>query len=190
MDVLGRGGRWMRESIDAATPPTLPWANPWKVTLAGILIRRPNSPLLEIGPLPILDRFGALHLDGAHVGFDGHAHEWPKVTAVRTRSAIELLTNDAVEREVDRIRPLLPPVPGRKKLMMYIAEHLTLVLFTALDQSEEALHREIVSEIQFRGAVPGVRRTARPGLFAAAFLSLRPDINDALIGEAARHSER
>lgn len=186
IDLLGRGGRWMRESIDAAPAPTLPWANPWKCTLAGILIRRPGSPLLEAGPLSMLDRFGALHLDGAHVGFDGEPHEWDKVTAVRLRTAIELLTNDALEREVDRIRYLLPPIPGRKKLMMYLAEHLTLVLFTALDQSEDVLHRAIVAEVQYRGPVPGIKRTAQPGLFAAALLSLRPDINQALIGEVER----
>lgn len=176
----------MRESIDAAPPPTLPWANPWKCTLAGILVRRPGSPLLDAGPLSALDRFGALHLDGAHVGFDGHPHEWSRVTAIQTRSAIELLTNDALEREVDRLRYLLPPVPGRKRLLMYVAEHLTLVLFTALDQSEDALRRRIVAEIGHRGPVPAVRRHARPGLFAAALLSLRPDINGALIGEAER----
>lgn len=176
----------MRESIDSAPAPTLPWANPWKCTLAGILIRRPASPLLDAGPLTILERFGALHLDGAQVGFDGEPHEWDRVTGVRLCSAIELLTNDALEREVDRIRHLLPPVPGRKKLMMYVAEHLTLVLYTALDQSEGALQREIVAEVRYRGSLPGVKRVARPGLFAAALLSLRPDVNDALIGEATR----
>ena len=176
----------MRDSIDAAPAPALPWANPWKCTLAGILIRRPGSPLLDAGPLSMLDRFGALHLDGANVGFDGEPHDWDKVTAVRLRTAIELLTNEALEREVDRIRHLLPPIPGRKKLMMYLAEHLTLVLFTALDQSEDVLHRQIVAEIQYRGTLPGIKRTAQPGLFAAALLSLRPDINQALIGEAER----
>ncbi len=186
IDVVGRGGRWIRESIDAAEGPTLPWANPWKCTLAGILLRRPGSPLLDAGPLTMLDRFGALHLDGERVGFDGEQHDWSRVTAVHRRNGFELLTNDALEREVDRIRHLLPPVPGRKKLMMYLAEHLTIVLFTALDQSEDALRREIVAEIQYRSSIPGVKRVARPGLFAAAFLSLRPDVNDALTGEAVR----
>lgn len=184
--VLDLGGRWIRESIDSAEPPTVPWTNPWKCTLAGILLRRPGSPLLEIGPLILLDRLGALHLDGAQVGFDGEQHDWSKVTAVRQRNAYELLTNDALEQEVDRIRHLLPPVPGRKKLMMYLAEHLTMVLFAALDQGQDALSREIVAEIRYRGKVPGVKHAARPGLFAATLLSLRPDINDALIGEAVR----
>jgi hypothetical protein len=186
IDVLGRGGRWIREAVDSTAPPPLPWTNPWKCTLAGILLRRPNSPLLTLGPIAELDRFGALHLDGAHVGFDGKPHDWTKVTGIRLRTAIDLLTNDAVEREVDRIRHFLPPIPGRKKLLMYLAEHLTLVLYTALDQSEDALHHEIVAELQYRGKFKPTKRTARPGLFAAAFLSLRPDINDALIAEARR----
>ncbi|HTJ67094.1 MAG TPA: hypothetical protein VL551_06150 [Actinospica sp.] len=176
----------MRESIDSAPAPTLPWTNPWKVTLAGILARRPGSALLEIGPLGLLDRFGAVHLDGAQVGFDGEPRDWSKVTGVRLRNARELLTSDSVEQEVDRIRPLLPPVPGRKKLLMYLAKNLALVLMTALDQGDDALSREIVAEIRYRGPIPGSRLGDRPALFAAAVLSLRPDINEALIAEAER----
>jgi hypothetical protein len=186
IDVLGRGGRWMRRSIDAAPAPTLPWTNPWQCTLAGILVRRPGSPLLTIGPLPLLDRFGALHLDGRHVGFDGDRVDWDKVTSIRTRNARELLTTDSLKREVDRIRPLAPPVPGRRRLLTYLARHLAMVLFAALDQGEDALSREIVAEIRAKGAVPGTRHVARPALFAAALLSLRPDINDALVAEALR----
>jgi len=182
-----KGANWVRESIDAAPPPTVPWTNPWKCTLAGILVRRPGSPLLTVHPLTLLDRVGALHLDGAQVGFDGEQCDWSKVTGVRTRNAFELLTTDALEQEVDRIRPLLPPVPGRKRLLMYLAEHLTIVLMAALDQGREALSREIVAEIRYRGTLPGSRHVVRPGLFAAALLSMRPDINDALIGEASRH---
>jgi hypothetical protein len=176
----------MRASIDAAPAPTPPWTNPWQCTLAGILVRRPGSPLLTIGPLPLLDRFGALYLDGLHVGFDGRRVEWDKVTSLRTRNARELLTTDSLKQEVDRIRPLLPPVPGRKKLLTYLAKHLAMVLVAALDQGDDALSREIVAEIRYKGAVPGTRQVVRPALFAAALLSLRPDINDALVAEALR----
>ena len=186
-DALGRGGRWMRDSIGAAPTPMVPWANPWKCTLAGILVRRPGSPLLTIHPLTLLDRFGALHLDSEQVGFDGEPHDWSKVAGLRMRDAFELLTTGALEQEVDRIRPLLPPVPGRKRVMTFLAENLATVLLAALDQGDDALGREIVGELQIRGRVPGSRRTARPGLFAAALLSLRPDINEALVGEARRH---
>ena len=186
-DALGRGGRWMRRSIAAAPPPTVPWANPWKCTLAGILVRRPGSPLLTVHPLTLLDRFGALHLDSEQVGFDGERHDWSTVAGVRMRDAFELLTTRALEREVDRIRLLLPPVPGRKRLLMFLARNLATVLLAALDQGEDALSREIVGELRYRGTVPGHRRGAHPGLFAAALLSLRPDIDDALVGEARRH---
>ena len=186
-DALGRGGRWMRESIAAAPAPTVPWTNPWKCTLAGILVRRPGSPLLTIHPLTLLDRFGALHLDGEQVGFDGEPHDWSKVGGVRMHTAFDLLTTRALGQEVDRIRPLLPPVPGRKRVLMFLAQNLSTVLLAALDQGDDALGREIVGELLYRGRMPGGRRAARPGLFAAALLSLRPDINDALFGEARRH---
>ena len=187
-DALGRGGRWMRRSIAAAPPPTVPWANPWKCTLAGILVRRPGSPLLTVHPLTLLDRFGALHLDSEQVGFDGERHDWSAVAGVRMRDAFELLTTRALEREVDRIRLLLPPVPGRKRLLMFLAQNLATVLLAALDQGEDALEREIVGELRYRRGLPGGRHVIRyPGLFAAALLSLRPDIDDALVGEARRH---
>ena len=186
-DALGRGGNWMRESIAAAPAPTVPWTNPWKCTLAGILVRRPGSPLLTIHPLTLLDRFGALHLDGEQVGFDGEPHDWSKVGGVQMHPAFDLLTTRALGQEVDRIRPLLPPVPGRKRVLLFLAQNLSTVLLAALDQGDDALGREIVGEVLYRGRVPGGRRAARPGLFAAALLSLRPDINDALVEEARRH---
>jgi hypothetical protein len=186
-DALGRGGRWMRESIAAAPAPTTPWANPWKCTLAGILVRRPDSALLTVHPLTLLDRFGALHLDAEQVGFDGEPHEWPRVGGVRMHTAFDLLTTRALGQEVDRIRPLLPPVPGRKRVLMFLAQNLSTVLLAALDQGDDALGREITGELLYRGLVPGGRRAARPGLFAAALLSLRPDVNEALVEEARRH---
>ena len=186
-DALGRGGRWMRDSIAVAPTPMVPWANPWKCTLAGILVRRPGSPLLTVHPLTLLDRFGALHLDAEQVGFDGEPRDWSKVGGVRLHPAFDLLTTQALAQEVDRIRPLLPPVPGRKRVLTFLAENLATVLLAALDQGDDALGREIVGELHHRGRVPGSRRVARPGLFAAALLSLRPDINEALVGEARRH---
>lgn len=187
-DALGRGGRWVRESIAAAPPPTLPWANPWKCTLAGIIVRRPASPLLTVRPLTLLDRFGAVHLDSAQVGFDGQARAWSRVTGVRMRNAFELLTTQALEQDLERVRLLLPPLPGRKRLLMHLAQNLATVLLAALDQGEDALEREIVGELRYRRGVAGDKRPVRyPGLFAAALLSLRPDINDALVGEAQRH---
>ena len=187
-DALGRGGRWLRESVAAAPPPTLPWANPWKCTLAGILVRRPGSPLLTVRPLTLLDRFGAVHLDSEQVGFDGHARDWSAVTGVRMRNAFELLTTEGLLGDLERVRLLLPPLPGRKRLLMYLAQNLATVLLAALDQGEEALEREIVGELRYRRGLPGGRHVIRyPGLFAAALLSLRPDINDALVGEARRH---
>jgi hypothetical protein len=179
------GGQWIRDSIAAAPAPPLPSTGPWKCTLAGILAHRPNSPLLKLRPLTLLDRFGAVHLDTVQVGFDGEQHDWTRVTAVRMRNAFELLTTDALEQEVDRIRSLFPPLPGRKKTLTFVAENLATVLLAALDQGDDALDRAIVGEVRYRGRLPGTR-TVRPGLFASALLSLRPDIGEALLAEAAQ----
>jgi hypothetical protein len=179
-------GRWVREAVSAAPPPLVPWSGPWKVTLAGILVRRPGSPLLTIRPLTALDRFGALHLDTEEVGFDGEPQEWSKVTELRLRDAFELLTTDALEREVSGIRRMFPPIPGRRRALTYLAENLATVLLAALDQGEDALGRAVVGELHHRGRLAG-KHVERPGLFAAALLSLRPDFGEALLAEAARH---
>jgi len=152
-------------------------------------VHRPGSPLLTIRPLTALDRFGALHLDTEQVGFDGEPVDWARVSELRLREAFALLTTDALEREVDRIRGLFPPVPGRRKALTYLAENLATVLLAALDQGEDALGRSVVGELHHRGRLPG-KRVESPGLFAAALLSLRPDIGAALTDEAARHGVR
>jgi hypothetical protein len=174
----------VREAVFAAPVPLVPWSGPWKCTLAGILVRRPRSPLLTIRPLTALDRFGALHLDTEQLGFDGEPRDWTKISELRLRDSFELLTTDALEREVDRIRRLFPPVPGRRKALTYLAENLATVLLAALDQGEDALGRAVLGELHHRGRLPG-KRVERPGLFAAALLSLRPDFGAALIAEAA-----
>lgn len=179
-------GRWVREAVFAAPAPRVPWSGPWKCTLAGILVRRPDSPLLTIRPLTALDRFGALHLDTEEVGFDGEPREWSKVSELRLRNAFELLTTDALEREVSGIRRVFPPVPGRRRALTYLAENLATVLLAALDQGEDALGRAVVGELHHRGRLAG-KHVERPGLFAAALLSLRPDFGEALTAEAARH---
>jgi hypothetical protein len=182
-------GRWVRDAVFAAPAPQVPWSGPWKCTLAGILVHRPGSPLLTIRPLTALDRFGALHLDTEQVGFDGEPVDWARVSELRLREAFEVLTTDALEREVDRIRALFPPVPGRRKGLTYLAENLATVLLAALDQGEDALGRTVLGELHHRGRLPG-KRVESPGLFAAALLSLRPDIGAALTDEAARHDVR
>lgn len=180
------GGRWVREAVAAAPEPRVPWSGPWKCTLAGILVRRPGSPLLTIRPLTALDRFGALHLDTEEVGFDGAPKEWQRVTGLRLREAFELLTTDALEREVSGIRRMFPPIPGRRRALTYLAENLATVLLAALDQDGDALGRAVVGELRHRGRA-GARHVERPGLFAAALLSLRPDFGEALLAEAGRH---
>jgi len=180
------GGQWIRDAVTAAPAPSVPWAGPWKCTLAGILAHRPGSPLLTIRPLTLLDRFGALYLDTEQVGFDGELHDWPKVARIRLRNAFELLTTDALEQEVDRIRPLFPPIPGRKRALTFVAENMATVLLAAIDQGDDALGNAVVGELHYRGLL-GVKHIARPGLFAAALLSLRPDIGTSLLEEAERH---
>lgn len=179
-------GRWVREAVAGAPAPLVPWSGPWKCTLAGILVRRPGSPLLTIRPLTALDRFGALHLDTEEVGFDGAPKEWPKVSELRLRDAFELLTTDALEREVSGIRGMFPPIPGRRRALTYLAENLATVLLAALDQGGDALGRAVVGELHHRGRL-AAKHVERPGLFAAALLSLRPDFGEALLAEAERH---
>ena len=187
LSASGRvGGQWIRDAVWAAPAPSVPWAGPWKCTLAGILAHRPGSPLLAIRPLMLLDRFGALHLDTEQVGFDGEPHDWSKVSRIRLRNAFELLTTDALEQEVDRIRPLFPPIPGRKRALTFVAENMATVLLAAIDQGDDALGNAVVGELHYRGLL-GVKHVALPGLFAAALLSLRPDFGTSLLEEAERH---
>lgn len=190
--VTARGGRWAHEVMLSAEPPRIPAAGPWRMAIGTLMLRGPRVPSLVRKVLGLLDRFGAVRFGPDSVGFDADDVAWDKVVEVRVRGAYDMLTAQALDREVDRLKAVLPPLPGRKRLVTAVAETLATVALAALEQgsgsgSESELGELTVpSEIVYRGLL-GRERTLSGGLFAVAVLTVVEPARTGLLATARAH---
>lgn len=109
------------------------------------------------------------------------------MTAVRMRLLTHVLTETAIEREAERIRELLPPLPGRKWAVDRATALLSRLANAALARSSgEGLGRTVVAEVDHRASL-GRTKTRSAGLGVSAILGAMPEANDVLICMARRH---
>lgn len=183
-------GHWAYTALASSAPPAVPADEPWRLSLGSLLGRHPRTPQIARRALGLLDRFGAVRLGPAGLGFDGEEIAWDKVTEIRTRNAFEVMTTQALEHEVDRLRELLPPVPGRKWLVTKAAEALATVVLAALEQGSADHQRldELVvpNEIVHHG-LTGRQKIQDGGLFAAATLVIVDQAARSMVATAQLH---
>lgn len=186
--ATARGGQWAYAALAAWEPPQVPAAEPWKLSVGALVGRHRRTPGVVRKALGLLDGFGAVSVGPEGVGFDGDHVEWDRVEEIRTRSAYEMLTTQALDREVDRLREFLPPVPGRKWVVTKATEVLTTVVLAALEQGSEDRLGELTvpSEIVHRGLL-GRRRTLSGGLFAVAVLTVVLPAGRSVLATAEEH---
>lgn len=178
------------EILSAIQPPTEPLTTVWEVSVASLLRRLFDVPPIASKAVGQLDRLGAVRIGPATVGFDMDDVRWDRITAVRTQQMTTVLTASALDRELERVRKVLPPVPGRKWVLDKASAALGDLCRTALDRSgSEMLDRQVVSEIDYRGAL-GRPRTLTGGLLVAAVLGLVPEANHILLATAERAGAR
>jgi hypothetical protein len=182
-------GEWAYKALTSIAPPAVPVAEPWVLSVGALLGRHPRTPQLVHKALGLLDGFGAVHLSPEAVGFDGEEIPWEKLLEVRTRNAFEVMTTQALEQEVDRIRQFLPPVPGRKWLVTRAAEALATVVLAALENGsfDRPLDQiEVPVEIAYKGLL-GRQRVMTGGLFAVAGLVVVGRAAESLDATAREH---
>ncbi|SEK32916.1 hypothetical protein [Streptacidiphilus jiangxiensis] len=182
-------GEWVYKALTSIAPPSVPANDPWVLSIGALLGRHPRTPQLAHKALGLLDGFGAVHLGPDAVGFDGDEIAWEKVVEVRTRNAFEVMTTQALEQEVDRIRQFLPPVPGRKWLVMRAAEALATVMLAALEAGSVDRPLDLVEvpvEIVHKGML-GRQRVLLGGLFAVSGLVVVAPAADSLVATARQH---
>ncbi|WP_207892077.1 hypothetical protein [Streptacidiphilus pinicola] len=182
-------GEWAYKALTQVAPPAVPVVEPWVLSVGALLGRHPRTPQLVHKALGLLDGFGAVHLGPEGVGFDGEEIPWEKLLEVRTRNAFEVMTTQALEQEVDRIRRFLPPVPGRKWLVTRAAETLGTVVLAALEHGsfDRPLDQiEVPVEIAYKGLL-GRRRVLTGGLFAVAGLVVVDQAAESLAATARQH---
>ncbi|MGA4542044.1 hypothetical protein ACPA54_18850 [Uniformispora flossi] len=185
--TLGSGTEdgWVRKALDAQPRPGLPVAEPWELSFGTIVASHPRVPGAAAKLLGGLDGFGKIAIGPDSVGFDDADVSWDKVVEVRVHSAADLLPDAMIDYEVDRIRGLFPPIPGRKRLVAMAAEGLLTLVLAASEQADRQ-DRLLPCEIVVKGAL-GRTKTLTGGLFAAAVMTNLPEVGEGLVATAAAH---
>lgn len=170
-----------------AGPTTCPPSEPWEVSVVQLLKSSMDVPVVAAKALGLLDRFGALRLSDEGVGFDNNDVDWAKITSVTCRRLTVVLTESGLEHEADRLRKLLPPLPGRKWVVDRCAQTLGGLARDALDRTVgERAQLSVVSGISYRRSL-GRSKEMTAGLAVCAILGLVPSANDCILSTARRH---
>lgn len=185
-DAAERASRWQHVLTTFSAPP-LPIQQPWAISIASLVARVYKVPSIAGKALGQLDRVGCLRLTPEVIAFDNDEVEWEKLTVVRTRAVTDVLTETAVHREMDRLRKVLPPIPGRKWVVNRAADGVSQLSRIALEKAGGyRTTARIASELEYRGGL-GRRRSLQGGIVVAAVLSGIPGLNDALLSTARLH---
>jgi hypothetical protein len=152
--------------------PQAPATETWTLSIGSLVGRAGNLPPGGAKALGLLDRFGRVSVGPDQVGIDSDDVRWSEVTAVRTSPAGAMLGQNAVAHELERIKRLLPPVPGRAAVLGQVEAVLGALLAGALGSPGSA----VVSAIESTGRL-GRTRTVSVGLAAALVLSAMPEVD-------------
>ncbi|MEZ0107854.1 hypothetical protein ABH920_001846 [Catenulispora sp. EB89] len=169
---------------DQKTPtipmPSVPAGALWEISLAAYLRRRTDLPSLALKPLGLLDRYGEVAVGPDHMAFDGEDVPWDKAVRVIVRDVVEVVSDAAMAREAEKIRHMLPPVPGRK----WVVDHAMALLGEfAAPRLTKARGGDVVSEVVYRGAL-GREKTLQAGVFAALVMATWPQVRQSLVTTA------
>ncbi|MFF8813047.1 hypothetical protein [Streptomyces pactum] len=178
----GTPGDWVAGVLGALPAPAAPATEEWEFSLGTLVCRHPRVPAVTAKALRPLDGIGALRFGPESVGFDGEDIPWEKVVRIQLHNAFATMTTDGLDAEIDRVRELLPPLPGRKWAVTRVAEGLVAVVLAALEQAgDQRLDDvDVAVEIVYRGAL-GRERTLRAGLFTTALLAHQVDVAYSLV---------
>ena len=163
--------------------PDVPATTVWEISLAAYLRRRTDLPSMALKPLGLLDRYGEVAVGPDHVAFDGEDVPWGKAVRVVVRDVVEVVSDAAMAREAEKIRHMLPPVPGRK----WVVDHaMTMLGEFAGPRLTKARGGDVVSEVVYRGAL-GREKTLQAGVFAALVMATWPEVRHSLVATARVH---
>ncbi|MBB5934688.1 hypothetical protein [Streptomyces zagrosensis] len=175
-------GEWVLGVLGALPAPAAPASEQWEFSLGALVCKHPRVPAVTARALRAFDGIGALRFGPESVGFEGEDIPWKKVTGLRLHDAFSAMTTDALDTEADRIREVLPPLPGRKWAVTKVVEGLATVMLAALEQaSEQRLnHVNVACEVTYRGAL-GREKSLRANLFTTALLAHQLDVAHSLV---------
>ncbi|MFE6775414.1 hypothetical protein [Streptomyces sp. NPDC057702] len=175
-------GEWVLGVLGALPAPPAPAEREWEFSLGALICQHPRVPAVTARALGGLDGLGALRFGPESVGFDGEDIPWKKVTGLRLHNAFSSMTTEGLDAEVDRIREVLPPLPGRRWAVTKVVEGLATVVLAALEQAaDQRLDGvDVACEVTYRGAL-GRERSLRANLFTTALLAHQVDVAHSLM---------
>lgn len=175
-------GEWVVSVLRSLPAPAAHEHQEWEFSLGALVCRHPRVPAVTAKALRPLDAIGALRFGPESVGFDGEDIPWSKVVHLQLHDAFSAMTTEALDAEIDRIRDLLPMVPGRKWLVTKVVEGLASVMLAALEQAaDQRLETVAVAcEITYRGAL-GMKKTLHANLFTTALLAQQAEVMHSLV---------
>ncbi|MDI2131086.1 hypothetical protein [Yinghuangia seranimata] len=178
-------GDWARNALGALPVPASPAVATWEYSVGVLVCLHPRIPSATARLLRPLDSLGAVKFGPDGIGFDGEFVPWEKVLGLRVHDAFAAMTTDALDGEVDRVREVLPPVPGRKWAVTKVVEAVATVALASLEQAaEDRLDLiEVPCEITYKGLL-GRQKTLRASLFATALLAQQPAVSASLLATA------
>lgn len=171
------------QKISMIPMPSVPAATLWEISLAAYLRQRTDLPSLALKPLGLLDRYGEVAVGPEHMAFDGEDVPWDKAVRVIVRDLAEVVSDKAMAREAEKIRHMLPPVPGRKWV---VDQAMGLLADFAARRLTKARGGDVVSEIVYRGVL-GREKTLQAGVFGALVMATWPDVRRSLVATARLH---
>jgi hypothetical protein len=174
----------------AAPRPEVPVQSEWNAGLGHLVRATPGFPdglSRFLGPL---DKVAEVRLTPDLIAFDGRDVPWQDVAEVRLAPVADLLSAALLDKELDRLAGVLPPVPGRKWAVRRITELVTGLVVAAIESVTPALDAGeplvVTSSVVARGRL-GRRRELAPGLFAAVLCTMIPEVTAAVRDAADRH---
>jgi hypothetical protein len=170
--------------------PPVVLTEPWHVSIATLVSAHPKVPSIAARPLRRFDKFGSVTIGPARVGFDGKTIRWNRIIEIRTYpNASYIPPSVVINRESDRVREMLPPIPGRRRIVRAVAGGAVTVLsaFTPQPRQSPETAPLLPCEIVYRNVV-GRRTSLSAGLFAATVLTQIPEASNSLLTMAAGHN--
>jgi hypothetical protein len=159
------------------------------LSIASLVGNHPKVPSIAARLLHRLDQFGRVMIGPGRVGFDDKSVRWNKVIEIRTYATTDLVPSVVVDREIDRIREMFPPIPGRKWMVTKVANGLVVLTIAVVGRPPSQVDSlpTLPCEILYKNML-GRRATLSAGLFAAIILATIPEASDSLITTARTRS--
>lgn len=175
----------LAEQLAALPRPAAPATEPWAISVATLVGGGGSVPPLAMKALGLLDRFGRVGVGPDQVAIDGDDLPWTAVTTVRTAPVAARLSEDVVRRELDRVKRLLPPMPGRGWVLRQVGSVLGGLIGRALPAGATA-GGTVVSALETTGRL-GRHRTVEVGLAGSLVLMALPEVDRSIRATAEQH---